>query len=400
MEVRAFTQFGRRVALIIGVLLLLVSAYLVRGAETGTTFATGSGQAGLELKIDSEASYNGVSQPQLSWSLKDLVPGVDKFWNFDDVKPGDNGENTISIHIKKNPAWVCLNFLNLVDAENSINEPESLVDVTSGGDLSKGLEFFAWHDDGDNVFELGEKPIFGTSTQDGMSVLSSTTYPLADSTTGGPYGKDSTHYFGVTWCAGDLDVNLTTAAVTCDGTALGNEAQTDSMSVDVSLTAVQATANSRYICGGGNDRAEGCSPGYWKQPHHFGNWPAPYATTTLFGSVFENAFPGKTLLQVLSQGGGGLNALGRQVVAALLNASSTNYAYSATEVIAMFNAVYPGGDYETLKAELEYQNTVYCPLGRDDESKRHITEWKHIQPQKFTTVVIEKCKSAWKRLWS
>ena len=37
---------------------------------------------------------------------------------------------------------------------------------------------------------------------------------------------------------------------------------------------------------------------------------------------FDDAFPGMTLLEVLSQGGGGLNALGRHTVAALLNAAS------------------------------------------------------------------------------
>ena len=90
-----------------------------------------------------------------------------------------------------------------------------------------------------------------------------------------------------------------------------------------------------------------------------------------FSSVFENAFPGKTLVQVLGQGGGGLNALGRQTVAALLNAANleVNYTYTILEVISKFNAVYPGGDYEGLKDDFEAENTIFCPLSMGDDSK-------------------------------
>lgn len=109
---------------------------------------------------------------------------------------------------------------------------------------------------------------------------------------------------------------------------------------------------------------EGCTPGYWKQPQHFGNWPAPYTPSTQFSAVFENAFPGMTLLQVVSLGGGGLNALGRAAVAALLNAQSgdVDYGMTAAEVIAAFNAVFPGGDYDTLKNQFDAANNAGCPL--------------------------------------
>jgi hypothetical protein len=109
---------------------------------------------------------------------------------------------------------------------------------------------------------------------------------------------------------------------------------------------------------------EGCTPGYWKQPQHFDSWPAPYTPSTLFSSVFENAFPGMTLLQVASQGGGGLNALGRHTVAALLNAASggVDYPWTVQQVINAFNGVFPGGDYETLKNQLEGFNELGCPL--------------------------------------
>ena len=111
---------------------------------------------------------------------------------------------------------------------------------------------------------------------------------------------------------------------------------------------------------------EGCTPGYWKQPHHFDSWTFPFTPDTLFSDVFEDAFPNMTLLQVLSQGGGGLNALGRHTVAALLNAASSGVDYDlpVNEVINSFNQVFPGtkSAYNTLKNNFESFNEQGCPL--------------------------------------
>lgn len=116
------------------------------------------------------------------------------------------------------------------------------------------------------------------------------------------------------------------------------------------------------IPGGG----EGCTPGYWKQSHHFGNWTG-YSPDQLFSSVFEDAFPGMTLLDVVAQGGGGLKALGRHTVAALLNGSgAVDYSMTAQQVVDAFNAVYPDGDYNGQKDIFEAENELGCPLGRAD----------------------------------
>ena len=97
----------------------------------------------------------------------------------------------------------------------------------------------------------------------------------------------------------------------------------------------------------------GCSPGYWKN-HEF---PAPYTSSTTFASVFgNNVYGDATLLEVLSTGGGGLKALGRQTVSALFNATVyADFGYTPAEVIAAFNAVVPGSsaDQDALKAEFE-----------------------------------------------
>jgi hypothetical protein len=114
-------------------------------------------------------------------------------------------------------------------------------------------------------------------------------------------------------------------------------------------------------CGG-----EGCTPGYWKQEQHFDSWPSDYDPEMLFSAVFVDAFPGQTLLDVLELHGGGLNALGRHTVAALLNAASAGVGYDFTldDVIESFNAVYPGSksDYNSLKNDFESSNEQGCPL--------------------------------------
>jgi hypothetical protein len=110
--------------------------------------------------------------------------------------------------------------------------------------------------------------------------------------------------------------------------------------------------------------AEGCTPGYWKQDQHFDSWTG-YSPDQKFDTVFEDAFGELTLLEVLQQGGGGLNALGRHTVAALLNVASgdVDYAYTSTQtVIDAFNAVYPNGDYEGLKNIFAGFNELGCPI--------------------------------------
>lgn len=124
---------------------------------------------------------------------------------------------------------------------------------------------------------------------------------------------------------------------------------------------------------GEGSSCQGCSQGFWQQPHHFFAWPAPYSPDDLFagasadGEFFEDAFPGRTLLEVLQEGGGELEALGRQTVAALLNGASPeiNYPFPPVEVITLFNDVFPGSDaqYSALKDVFEEFNRAGCPLG-------------------------------------
>ena len=110
---------------------------------------------------------------------------------------------------------------------------------------------------------------------------------------------------------------------------------------------------------------DGCTPGYWRQPHHYDNWTAPYTPSTMFVDAFGvPAFPGLTLSEVVVLKGGDLNALGRHAVGALLNAASPDvgYALTVTEVINAFTAAFISGDYEATKDMFEGFNEAGCPL--------------------------------------
>jgi hypothetical protein len=79
-------------------------------------------------------------------------------------------------------------------------------------------------------------------------------------------------------------------------------------------------------------------------------------SVTLFGN--------KTLLQVLSQGGGGRAAMGRHAVAALLSASSggVDYYYSVAEVINIVQGAVATGTFDAAHLLFKAQNELGCPL--------------------------------------
>jgi hypothetical protein len=116
---------------------------------------------------------------------------------------------------------------------------------------------------------------------------------------------------------------------------------------------------------------EGCTPGFWKQDQHFDSWTAPYTPDTTLGSVFDpdlladaGVDPDTTLLEALETGGGGVDALLRHGVAALLNAASddVDYPFTVEQVVDMVNDALMSGDFEGTKDVLEGANEASCPL--------------------------------------
>jgi hypothetical protein len=110
---------------------------------------------------------------------------------------------------------------------------------------------------------------------------------------------------------------------------------------------------------------EGCSHGYWK--NHLSAWgPTGYNPTDDFDTVFGvNAFtPDRTLLQALQAGGGGIDNLGRQGVAALLNASHPGVDFPLTpeQVITLVHDAVANGTAGSVGQHLDTLVNLGCPL--------------------------------------
>ncbi len=248
-------------------------------SDTETSTANVFTAGAIDLQIDNESYYNGILNASTTWEQKDLT--IEKFFDFGDLKPDDFGEDTISLHVDNNDAFICADVKLTSNAENNQTEPEVLVDSTTDvGELASLVNFVWWADDGDNVFEDDEK-LISQGPIGALGVGGSTTITLADSETniwnaqnaGGPIPGNTTKYIGKAWCFGnigtdpiDQDGSATEMSpagnnndnqvagepedggLTCDGQLLGNESQTDSMTADVIFTAVQARHNDKFLC--------------------------------------------------------------------------------------------------------------------------------------------------------
>src|SRR3989344_7512215 len=257
-------------------MLVIVGAVVIGGAaaissdtevSTGSTFAAGA----IDLTVDNESYYNGVFNEGTSWlqpaNLNDEQgPGEEGqywFFNFRDLKPGDWGEDTISLHVNNNDSYLCADVTLTSNQDNGSTEPELNDEdpYTAGeGELADNVHFIWWADDGDNVLESDEE-LLPAGTLGALGIGQTATVPLADANGNiwpededGPLPGDSTRYIGKAWCFGALDVNASTYAqdsdsgpdvrpIVCDGSQEDNSTQTDSMTADISFRAVQSRHN-------------------------------------------------------------------------------------------------------------------------------------------------------------
>jgi predicted ribosomally synthesized peptide with SipW-like signal peptide len=71
-----------------------------------------------------------------------------------DVKPGDEGEITFSLHLCDNPGYVWMQAGNVSESEGVDTDPELAVDDVASGDLARNIEAKLWYDaDCDNVLD-------------------------------------------------------------------------------------------------------------------------------------------------------------------------------------------------------------------------------------------------------
>lgn len=125
-----------------------------------------------------------------------------------------------------------------------------------------------------------------------------------------------------------------------------------------------------------NGGFEGCTPGFWRQAHHYQYWTG-YDPTDTWGDVFadpgSHVAPGRhgveftaglSLGQAVQLNGGGIFALARHAVAAILNANSpdVDYPLTAAEIVDLVNAAIASEDYEYAKNVLEWGNELGCDI--------------------------------------
>ena len=206
------------------------------------TLYTGTGQDGEERENghyywEGNGPYPAPGTPcDGTWLPADL--GTQKFFDFRDIKPGDSGENTISIHVLNNDAWLRLLVNTVTDFDNSCTEPEqgtngegctvnSPEGVNPGlGELRENLLFTVFDDNGaypghqcNNILDDDEEELISAGTIDSQGE----TWPLETPITGGQIVC-----FGVTW-----DLPFST----------GNETQTDSMGATMEFQVEQSRNN-------------------------------------------------------------------------------------------------------------------------------------------------------------
>ena len=283
-------------------LLLIVGAggALVSGtgaffSDTETSLGNVFTAGAIDLLVDNE-SYATNSEGVFSFSqstswpegnLNNGVTTLHKFFDFNDIKPDDEGEDTISLHVT-NDAYACMDVTLTSNDDNTCTTPENAANAENGqcaepdadewdGELAQNLQMFWWADDGDNVYEIGEDGISGgVQTLFNLATTSPFSVALADSQgsiwpDNNPIPANVPRYIGKMWCFGTLaeaaviqdgtghtgtgvgdstngPLTIRGTGFTCNGTGLGNETQTDEAKLDVAFRAVQARNNPDFLC--------------------------------------------------------------------------------------------------------------------------------------------------------
>ncbi len=183
-----------------------------------------------------ETSYDNQGSCIL-WGERDLGAG-DTFWSFNDVKPGDFGRNIISLHVFDNNAQGCA-FIDYTDDENDLIDPEEEAgdETPNEGELSGQINFFAWRDDGDNIWEDGETVIF-----------ESTAAGVPDFISLGDLNPENETLIGLQWCFGEMIIDSGNNTIDCDGSEVGNQSQTDILNADLLFYIEQERNNEEFDC--------------------------------------------------------------------------------------------------------------------------------------------------------
>ncbi|MFA6105577.1 MAG: SipW-dependent-type signal peptide-containing protein [Patescibacteria group bacterium] len=276
----------KKIIISLGIILSIVAVIGITGTRAflsdseksvGNTFTAGA----IDLKVDNESYYNGAISQATTFGPSDLIDGK-LLINFRDLKPDDEGEDTISLHVNNNDAWLCMDMSLTTNDDISSNEPElgtgdapEDINNTWDGELADNVRMIWWADDGDNVLEVGEPLLNGgvKTVKDFFGPNLTSSIDLVDATTNvwnpnqlGPAVGGQDYYIGKAWCFGTMaearvaqdgqgklpdSTNgplVRGTGTTCNGAALGNQTQTDGVTMNIAFRAMQARHNTGYTC--------------------------------------------------------------------------------------------------------------------------------------------------------
>ncbi|OGM64681.1 hypothetical protein A2961_01365 [Candidatus Woesebacteria bacterium RIFCSPLOWO2_01_FULL_39_21] len=249
-------------------------------SDTETSSANTFEAGAIDLKIDNTSYLNGALNQGTTWTSSDLTNQL--FFNFTDIKPDNEGEDTISLIVNTNDAWVCSDITLTKNDDNNSTEPElgdgDIQDDPENnfdGELAQNINMVFWIDDGDNVLELTESASKILAQGPASDVLNSS-WALADSLgnklglpIGNPAAGNTTYHIGKAWCFGNLTLTPVAdgavqnptldSGVSCDGTQLNNITQTDLINADIKFTAEQHRNNPEFQCKHGWDLYGACT---------------------------------------------------------------------------------------------------------------------------------------------
>lgn len=245
--------------------------FVATGISTTLTFTSrisGAFGPALDNVEVHEVSCVTLPTPELlgttcdgTWDLTDLESGVHKFFNFNDIKPGDYGEDTVSLHVTDNDAWGRMKIDVTKDSDGTCVDPEieaenglCVADGINNGELRKNLAFSVWLDEGatrgfqgkndpgegDNIKQDNEILLISPGEinapkeewliKDAIlaSYLANGNAVAPGITTDGHMVPNVTYYFGIAW---ELPMSV------------GNEAQTDVFESDIAFEVEQYQNN-------------------------------------------------------------------------------------------------------------------------------------------------------------
>ena len=222
---------GLGIAVAVVIALVTTGTFAVfSDTETSSPNTFTAGIIDLEVDCDGDTVFSAQDDP---------LPKIFDYLPASDIKPGDDGEVTLSLHLKtgSNDADLWMQITTLVDDGGATPESETGTDDV----ISDAIEVLIWLDEGstvgwqgigtdseegDNIWQDGEDILFGTVAAGGGTLYSLSTTNSGKLTVMDDAVASTTYYVGWYWIL---------------PSTVGNEAQGDYCTFDIVFGADQIT---------------------------------------------------------------------------------------------------------------------------------------------------------------